>query len=197
MAMERLQGVQFSISQEDLDYINEKLKEAGKNVPSGIRNVLNRVARSVRKDLVAGAKKTYTLKKGFSLDSIKLTVATPSKLSAKLESVGPTRTLGSFKFTQSKASGVKSGILKQGGTKMLQSSQGGKAFVGPGGKVARLIVQRESKKNYPLKVLHGPSVPKMYEMVYRGENGNPSMKEPTQKKVHDEIMKEVAKVFGS
>ena len=58
------------------------------------------------------------------------------------------------------------------------------------------MAQRKGKERYPIKVLYGNSVPKMIEQIYKGERGGQGdMKDKIQKRLHDEIQAEIAKIM--
>ena len=186
--MSVINGIRIEVNQADLDYVNAKLTEAGVKVPRAIANVLNRVGRDVRRKLITGARKTYTYKYGFRTSDITMKTASLAQLNVLLESEKKTHTLRRWKHTTPE-SGVKASVVK-GGVKPLVNEVGAKAFIMPlnGG----LIAQRKKKSRKPLRVLRGPSVPKMFEMVYKGKRNAP-MQPETEKKLHDELYAEVQK----
>ena len=65
-----------------------------------------------------------------------------------------------------------------------------------GGDADGRIVQRETKKRYPLRVIVSNSVPKMVEKIYEGERGGQGDMQPfIEKTLHEKVMEQVEKVL--
>lgn len=115
-------------------------------------------------------------------------------LDATIKSQGRPRTAKEFKHSKPKA-GVKLDITKTG-LKSLVNSAGAHAFIGPGGKIAGLIAQREGKAKLPIKILHSNSVPMMVGKIYEGERGGQGNMQPfIEKTLHEKVMEQVEKVL--
>ena len=115
-------------------------------------------------------------------------------MDATIKSKGRPPTIQNFK-TSAPKSGGRADIVKSG-LKTIAPKGGGKAFIGPGGKIAGLMVKRESKARDSIKVLHGPSVPKMVEKIYKGERGGQGdMESKVRERLHKEILAEVEKLL--
>ena len=183
----------IEVDQVDLARINRAFGRAGK-APQRLKNAINRTATQAKKMLVAGRSAGYTVKAARFNQDIKLYRASAARLDATIKSKGRPPTIKSFK-TSAPKSGGKADIVKTG-LKQIAARGGGKAFIGPGGKVSGLMVKRESKSRYPLKILHGPSVPKMVEKIYKGERGGQGNMEPKiRERLHKEITAELEKLI--
>ena len=183
----------IEVDKADLARINRAFKRAGK-APQRLKNAINRTATQAKKMLVAGRSAGYTVKAGRFNQDIRLYRASAGRHDATIKSKGRPPTIKNFKTTAPK-SGGKADIVKTG-LKQIAPNGGGKAFIGPGGKIAGLMVKRTSKVRNSIKVLHGPSVPKMVEKIYKGERGGQGNMEPRIKeRLHKEIMAELEKLI--
>ena len=142
----------------------------------------------------AGRSAGYTVKtKRFNQD-VKLYRASAGRLDATIKAKGRPPTIQRFKTSSPKAGG-KADITKSG-LKTIAPRGGGKAFIAPGGKVAGLMVKRTSKERNSIEVLHGPSVPKMVEKIYKGERGGQGdMENKIRERLHKEVMAEMEKLL--
>lgn len=180
--------ITYEVSQRDLRYVQRKLQGMEKQAPRAIKNAINHTAKEARKKLAIGAQGSYTVKSGGFNSRMKIQNATNSRLYAIIRSKGKPLTIVRFHTTAPKGGG-KADIVK-GGLKKLVGPRKIRAFKRKG-----LMMQRETKARYPLKVLHSNSVPKMLEKVYSGERGIEGELAPTiQKTLHDEIKKEIKKL---
>lgn len=190
------------VDQNDLNLVLTKLHGLEK-APNHLRNAINRTATQAQKMLKDGQKAGYTLKARKFNSGIKLQRATANHLNAVIRATGKPHTIQSFKTTYPKAGG-KADVTKSGLKKLKTSA--GASFIPKGGKASGLMVTRRSKEKTPtvngvhalknIHVLHGPSVPKMVEKIYKGERGGQGdMKDKIQERLHDEILKEIAKIM--
>lgn len=188
--------ITYEVDKADLKRVKKKLKNVRQKTPATLKNAINRTATKVKKTLVQQAQTSYTLKKkGYGKD-IKIQRASVAHLDATIKASGMPRTLASYKYSAPK-SGAKADIVKSGLKEIAKKGSGGKAFLGKGGKIAGLVVQRESKDRNSISVLHSVSVPKMIEQVYKGKRGGLGNLQPkVQETLHDEISKEIQKVIG-
>jgi hypothetical protein len=91
--------------------------------------------------------------------------------------------------------GGKADITKSG-LKRLVTATGGAAFIPTGGKAEGLMAQRRGASRSPIKVLYGNSVPKMVEQIYQGKRGGQGdMEDVIRKRLHEEMMAEIAKIM--
>ena len=187
-------SVYIEVDQNDVRRIQKKMKDLSKP-PRHLRKAINRTATAAMKMIRAGRGQGYTVKASRFNQDIKVYRATADRLSAAIKSHGRPPTLSrSFKTSVPK-SGGKADVVKTG-LKSVTGGGDGKAFVPAGGKVAGLMVKRTGKDRYPVKVLHGPSVPKMVEKIYKGERGGQGdMEDKVRKRLHEEIEKEIEKLI--
>jgi len=187
--------IYIEVDQNDLHRVMSKLKDMEK-APRHLRNAINRTATVAMKMIKQGRGKGYTIAAGkFNEDIQPIQRATAEHLDATIRSKGKPRTLSkSFKTSYPKAGG-KADITKSGLKKLVMAT-GGAAFIPKGGNAEGLMAQRRGKERYPIKVLYGNSVPKMIEQIYKGERGGQGdMKDKIQKRLHEEIMVEIAKIM--
>lgn len=179
----------------DAKHVLSKLKSAETKTSKVLRNTINRTATKAMRMIKQGRSQSYTVKTSrFNKDLGKIQRATAEHLDASIKAKGKPLTFsGSFKTSMSKAGG-KADITKSG-LKPLVSKEGGAAFVPSAGKAAGLMAQRHGKKRFKIKVLHGPSVPKMVEQIYKGKLGNEALEPFIQKTLHEEIQKELSNLI--
>ena len=181
------------VDQADIKRIQRALHNAEK-APQKLKNAINRTATQAMKMVKAGRSAGYTVKAGRFNQDIKLYRASAGRLDATIKSHGRPPTIQNFK-TSAPKSGGRADIVKSG-LKTIAPKGGGKAFIGPGGKIAGLMVKRESKARDSIKVLHGPSVPKMVEKIYKGKRGGQGdMESKVRERLHKEILAEVEKLL--
>lgn len=184
--------IYVEVDKQDLSRVKRKLNDLSK-APSHLRNAINRTATQAMQMIRAGRSRGYTLKASRFNSDIKVYRASANRLDALIKSQGRPPTIGSFK-TSAPKSGGKADVVKTG-LKEIAARGGGKAFIGQGGKIKDLMVKRETRDRDSIQVLHGPSVPKMVEMIYKGKRGGQGEMEPRVKKIlHEEIGKEIAKI---
>lgn len=181
--------ISYEVSKTDLKYVQGKLKGIEEKAPRVLKNAINHTAKQARKTLAAGVQGAYTVKSGGFNSRMKIQNATAGRLYAVVRSEGRTLTIKRF-HTTTPASGARADIVKTG-LKQILGPKKIKAFKRKG-----LIMQRETAKRYPVKVLRSVSVPKMLEKVYKGERGMKGALSPViEKTLHDEISAEIAKLI--
>lgn len=179
----------------DTKHVLGKLKCMEIKVPKVFRNAINRTATQTMKMIKQGRSQGYTVKPSrFNEDLEKIQRATTEHLDATIKAKGKPLTFsGSFKTSMPKTGG-KVDITKSG-LKPLVSSTGGAAFIPSAGKAMGLMTQRHDSERFPVKVLHGPSVPKMVKQMYEGKLSNEAFEPLIKKTLHEEIKKEIAKLI--
>ena len=181
------------VDRADIRRITKALNNAQK-APPKLKNAINRTATQAMKMIRAGRGAGYTVKAARFNQDIKLYRASAARLDAAIKAKGRPPTIGSFKISAPKGGG-KADIVKTG-LKQIAAKGGGKAFIGPGGRIAGLLVKRETKARNSIKVLHGPSVPKMVEKIYKGERGGQGdMESKVRERLHKEIQAELEKLI--
>jgi len=194
-------GIYVEVDQADLRRVTSKLEDMEK-APRHLRNAINRTATQAMKMIKAGRAQGYTIKAGRFNKSIKKHPATPSTLTATIVAGGRSPLIKEFKTSYPKAGG-KADILKTGWKRLVTSA--GAAFIPKAGKAAGRMVSRLDKKSTPvingvhvlknIHVLHGPSVQKITEMIWKGERGGQGdMDDRVSKRLHEEILKEISKI---
>ncbi len=159
--------ITYEWNHNDLAKIEKKLGTMKSEGRKALRDAVNKTAVSARMKLQQAAQSRYTIKAGGFKSSANIEKATVGKLVATIKVKGAPPVLSAFHMTKPK-SGVKAQVLTSSGLKALVGSRGIKAFVATGGRVAGLPAQRVGKERFPLRVPHGPSLPKQFEMVYEG-----------------------------
>lgn len=187
-------GIYIEVDQADLQKVQSKLKDMEK-ASAKIKNAINRTATEAVRRIKEGRSQGYTIKARRFNQDIKTQRASAAHLDATIKASGRTPTLkDNFKTSKPKA-GVKADITKTG-LKSLRTDGGGAAFIGPGGQITGLVVQRTTKARYPLRVLYGNSVPKMVEKIWEGERGGQGdLTDEIREKLMEEIRKEIAKIM--
>lgn len=185
--------IYIEVDHDDLKKLYAALDKSQTKMQSALRNAINRTATAALKDIKAGRSKGYTIKASRFNSEITKQTASTAHLDATIKAEGRVHTLKNFK-TSAPKSGGKADIVKTG-LKKLESSTGGKAFMGTGGAINGLMAQRTTSARYPLKVLLSVSTPKMMEQIFTGERGGQgNMQLTVQARLHDEIMAEIKKV---
>ena len=182
--------VQIHVDEKQLQEVIRKLDRARVNVPQAIRNVLNRVARDARKQIVQRARAVYYFKPGFKIGNIELTPASAATLTATLKAQSRPRTMRQYDFGVTKA-GVKARVLRSGSRKFLGYDKM-RAFVNDsiqGG----LIMHRKLRKRYPLETDYGPSEANMYKQAFVGAHGGGPMQGLIEARLARELNVELAK----
>ena len=184
----------IQIDKADMDKVMSKLRSAGKNTPKHLKNAINRTVSQAVKQIKDGRKNAYTIKARRFNDAITVQKATPNHLDATIRSAQRPPTLINFKHSMPK-SGGKADITKTG-LKSLRTGSGGAAFIPKGGQLSGFMVQRKGRERYPLRMLYGPSVPKMIEKIWEGvRGGQGNLQESVHERLHEEILAEIAKMI--
>lgn len=185
----------IEVNKADVAYVQKKLIDAEKKVPRVLRSAINQTATLTLKKIKAGRTAGYTIAASKFNKEIQTQRANLGHLDATIKSQGRPRTAKEFKHSKPKA-GVKLDITKTG-LKSLVNSAGAHAFIiGPGGKIAGLIAQRDGKAKLPIKILHSNSVPMMVGKIYEGERGGQGNMQPfIEKTLHEKVMEQVEKVL--
>lgn len=184
----------IQIDKADMDKVMSKLRSAKKDTPKHLRNAINRTVSQAVKRIKSGRGNSYTIKAGRFSKAITVQRATVSHLDAMIKSQDRPPTIINFKHSMPK-SGGKADITKTG-LKSLRTGSGGAAFIPKGGQLSGFMVQRKGRKRYPLRMLYGPSVPKMIEKIWEGvRGGQGNLQESVHERLHEEILAEIAKMI--
>lgn len=182
--------IKYEIDKASLQNVEKRLGDISAKAPTVIARALNRTAITARKDLVAGVRKSYTVKYGAVKSNMRIIKATPGNLEAIIRSSGSPLHIPKFSHSKAK-SGAKAGI-KQGGMKQIHVN-GNKAWGGVNG----LIWARTGKDRLPIKALMSNSVPKMVEKVFEGNSGvGEALKPKIEDRLHKEIERQIKYLVG-
>lgn len=185
-----MSGFYIEIEKADLKNIQKKFGDAPQNAKRVLRNSINQTATLALRKIKQGRSAGYTIKAGSFNSEIQVQRANFDHLDATIKSQGKPRTLKEFKNTVKKADITKTGL------KALVNSAGAKPFIGPGGRISGLIVQRTTRERYPLRVLHSNSVPMMVDKIFKGERGGQGDMQPfIEKTLHDKVMEQASKII--
>ena len=190
--------INVTVDHNDLDYVRQRLGDLEDQAPRTLKNAVNKTARETRKRLAEKAQERYTVKSAGFSNHTQIQNATLSNLNATIRVKGRTLTLPRFHVTHPKRSGVRAEVLKGGGLKTMMGSRKIKAFlatVSTNG--TKMVLQRKGKSRYPLKGLHGVSVPKMLEKVYDGKSvTDPGLKAEIERMYYENVEEEIGKVLN-
>lgn len=187
--------ITYEVNKADLEYVQKKLQGLGTKGPRVIAKAINYTAIDAVRQLAHGAQSTYTVKvKGFR-EAMNIQKATAGNLEAIIRSTdSPIRLTGYTHRGGTKKKGGKGAsaqVLKAGSLKEIVNGSGTKAFKKKG-----QIMQRQTSRPYPLRVMFSNSIPKMIEKVYKGERGaNRAIKQTINDQLHKHISQEVAKLI--
>lgn len=197
-------GVEYTVYSGDVKKVVKQLNKLKNKTPNSLRNAVNRAATKSRNLLFKEAKAGYTLK-DLAKEDIKIIRASPSRPIAEFKVHGSVRQMIEYEHTPNTpgrhGTGIRAKVLKNASMKELRRAKpGGAAFIGSGGRIAGKPAQRDrgdwgsiAKKE---GILHGPSKPKIYEVLYKGtgESGQPAVEPKAREILITEIRKEIAKL---
>ncbi|CVK18466.1 phage tail protein [Sporomusa sphaeroides] len=132
-------------------------------IPKVLANAINRAAEGARTDAVTKAKEDYTITAGRVRETISISKASTSNLSAAVTSRGRPRALSYYKIRPGKvtkrrpADGVYAQVKRSGGGTIAKS------FVAKMSSGHVGVFNRTSAGRFPIVQRHGPSVAQMLE----------------------------------
>lgn len=153
--------MQIEIKIQNVEEIKAKLGSMGKNAPSVLSRVINRVISNVKKNISIVVRKRYLIKTEDIKNTLSSSRASSSKLSAYVKSTGSKIPLYKFRVSpneprpQKPPKSFKARVLKSSSLKPLD------------GFVARMksghlgMFERKNDPRLPIKELYGPAVPQM------------------------------------
>lgn len=153
----------------------DRLDESPREMKSGLKKILNEMAKQTREEIHTKSRKKYTLKAGeFRKSDVRIRKATVSRLEATLTVSGPTESIKSYRSRKNTVrKGVRAQVLKGSGWKELKMKNGSlKAFVtgvttGHTGVTHTDVFQRVGSARFPIKAIHGPSRAKLADVLFR------------------------------
>ena len=186
--------VEFQIDEAMMAAVQAKLKNMKAKAPNAMRNAINQTLTATNRKIKKGRSEGYTIKAGEFNKQVTVQRANRAYMNATIKAKGRVRTIKKFKVKMT-SHGAKVDITKSG-LKALVNDAGATAFMATGGKAAGLYIQRETKKRYPLKVLHANSVPVMMRKIYKGERGKQGDLEPYAKKLlYKNLSRQIDKIL--
>lgn len=178
--------LKYDINQADIQAVQKALKDEPLRAKRIIADSLNKQAGTTKNELKISVQSAYTVRTAGVNARVKIQRASPNHLEAWLKIGGRTLTLTRFHTTAPKT-GAKAEVIKGSGLQKLVKG-GIKAFKQHG-----FIMQRKKKTRTPLKVLRGPSVPKMMEMIYLGKRGHGPVYEDVVHHLHEDVLARLRK----
>lgn len=188
--------ITYEWNHNDLARIEKKLGTMKGEARKALRDAVNKTAVSARMQLQQAAQSRYTIKAGGFKASANIERATVGNLVATIKVKGAPPVLSAFRISRAK-SGLRAQVLTNSGLKALVGPRGIKAFVATGGRVAGLPAQRRGPERFPLRVPHGPSLPKQFEMVYEGKGlTSTPLKEEIEKLYHKYVDQQIERFLN-
>lgn len=165
--------ITFEYDQQMLAVIEDALGDLRSESNKVLKNAVNKTAKQAKEKLAKKAQETYVVKKTRFTKAMATKNATVSKPEATIKITGAQLELKDFKASPATyrpdkpPSVTKAKVLLSSSMKPLQA--GSKAFIAKFANGHVSIVQRKTKKRFPLKKLLSNSIPKMIgsqERVY-------------------------------
>lgn len=165
--------ITFEYDQRLLKTIEDALGDLRGESSKVLKNAVNRTAKQAKEKLAEQAKETYVVKKTRFIKAMATKNATTAKPEATINITGAQLELKDFKVSpatykpKNRPSATKAKVLLSSSMKPLES--GSKAFLAKFANGHVSVVQRKTRKRYPLKKLLSNSIPTMVgsqERVY-------------------------------
>ena len=165
--------ITFEFDQQFLHTIEDALGDLRGESRKVLKNAVNKTAKQAKEKLAEQAKETYVVKKTRFTKAMATKNATTAKPEATIKITGAQMELKDFKVSpatykpKNRPSVTKAKVLLSSSMKPLQA--GSKAFLAKFASDHVSIVQRRTRKRYPLKKLLSNSIPTMVgsqERVY-------------------------------
>ena len=151
----------IEIKADQIERAQALLRHIPRAVPKALANAINRAAQGGRTDAVKKAREIYVIPAGRVRETIEISKAQPSKLSAMVLARGRPRALSYFKITPSKPTKRKP---KGGVNAQVKRGAGGriaKSFVAKMASGHVGVFNRQGASRFPIVQRYGPSVPQM------------------------------------
>ena len=144
------------IDSTQLEKANRLLKNINGGMPKAVSRAMNRAISSARTQGVKTVCLEYVIRASDINSTISLSRASASQLTAKINSKGAPTPLIKFRARQNKKS-LNVTVKRSGGGKIKN------AFIATTKKGYRgVFIRTNGKKAYPIKQIHGPSIPQMF-----------------------------------
>ena len=164
--------ITFEFDQQLLHTIEDALGDLRGESRKVLKNAVNKTAKQAKEKLAEQAKETYVVKKTRFTKAMATKNATTAKPEATIKITGAQMELKDFKVSpatykpKNRPSVTKAKVLLSSSMKPLQA--GSKAFLAKFASGHVSIVQRRTRKRYPLKKLLSNSIPTMVGSQERG-----------------------------
>ncbi|KAB8126910.1 hypothetical protein F9U64_19000 [Gracilibacillus oryzae] len=174
-----------------LEKIEKQLIDTPKRMPMVVARSINRAAESARTQGSKFVRETYRIKNRSALDKIKIKKAFPSELMADINVNGRTLSVSNFHVRANQPFPNRGRYA----TVRVKKGSGGKvpgSFVLTTSSGYTNVFTRVSKARYPLKSLHGPSLPQMLG----GEEGIEVMESKATEVLDQRLDHEINRLLG-
>lgn len=148
----------ISIEAKNLEYAQQMLGGAPKQIEQAAANAINRTITKIKTQTSKSIRKNYLISAKNVKGTLNIKRASRSKLRGVLASRGRPVLLTAFRVRANKRGPVKVQVRKQSGAKAVPG-----LFLGVSRKGYTGAMQRTQRKaRYPLRIPYGPSVPQMF-----------------------------------
>ena len=148
----------ISIEAKNLEYAQQMLGGAPKEIEQAAANAINRTITKIKTQTSKSIRKNYVVKASDVKSTLNIRRASRAKLHGVVASRGRPMLLTAFRVRANKRGPVKVQVRKQSGAKAVPG-----LFIGISRKGYTGAMQRTQRKaRYPLRIPYGPSVPQMF-----------------------------------
>ncbi len=146
--------IKYSVEENALKYIEQKLGNLSSKAPSVLKKAVNDTAKQTKKMMSKKAKETYTVKKANFNEVMRIKSATVGNQTAVISAKGEALPLTRFKVSSGKKT-TKVQVLKKGNLKELKKSNGDiRAFVNNIAAKGQVRKKDSAKGKAGSKVIH-------------------------------------------
>jgi len=181
--------IELSVPQ--LERVQEQLKDIPEKIPVVIARAINRAAEAARTEGSRFIRETYHVKHSSVLRKIKIKKAYPADLVADIRVTGRPLSVINFKVRANKPLPVRGKYavvrVKKGGGGPISGS-----FVLTTKTGYTNVFTRKTKERFPLRSIHGPSVPQMMGH----EEGLKRMEDKAREVLDKRLDHEISRVLG-
>lgn len=181
----------IELSMEQIEKIQKKLQDIPEKIPIVTARAINRAAEAARTEGSRFIRETYHVKHASVLRKIKIKKAYPADLIADIRVTGRPLSVINFKVTKNKPLPIRGKYavvrVKRGSGGPIKGS-----FVLTTRSGYTNVFTRRTKARYPLRSIHGPSVPQMMG----NEDGIKRMEEKALEILEKRLDHEIERVLG-
>ncbi|MCI8993165.1 MAG: hypothetical protein HFG80_10685 [Eubacterium sp.] len=191
-----IENFDIQVDEAQLNDIKKRLGKLEGKAPAVLRNAINRAAQKAKTETKQEVASRYIILQKDVAETIRVTKASTSKLSAKLTSVGSPRALTKFKVSPKRIvtrtkrgkpspAVYKAQVMKAGELKPLSGDP--KAFFATMKSGHKGIMERVSSRRLPIKELYGPAIPSMVKNEEVLEKIKKEAAETLEKRIEAEV----------